>query len=192
MNDIQQQFDSLVTLYGPERVRAAARKLLEISTQRVPAEYIQVLAPEALEDTTRQISFAYKELCNAINHRIAVDQTKGELLQQKIQLESAVKLTEAEAFMNAQGEGKEQYGMIGDKKILLNNEANRDAYRRAYSAADRQVLAETSGEIAAIDVDLARASDVLTASSARVHAIAAKSNLQAALFNFLSGGRGNG
>lgn len=190
MNDIQQQFDNLVTLYGPEKVRAAARKLVEASARRVPAEYIQVLAPAALEDTAKHLSFVDQDIEKAIKHRVSVDSNKAELVQQKSEIETAVKLTEAEAFMNAEGEGKEQYGLIGDKKILLNNEANRDAYRRSYSSAERKELAEICGEINAIDVDLVRASDVLSALAARSRAIEAKANLQAALFNFLSGRAG--
>lgn len=187
MNDVHEQLGHLVTLYGPDKVKAAAQKLLDVSTQTMPAEYIPVLSPQALEATLKELAFVGENLQAAVQHRMAVDGNKAELIEQKTQLETAVKLTEAEAFMNAAGEGKEQYGLIGDKKILLNNEANRDAYRRSYSAKERKHLAEICGELNAIDVDLARANDTLQATAARANSIKAKAHLQAALLNFLAG-----
>jgi hypothetical protein len=161
-------------------------KLLNTSMRSIPAEHFTVLSPQAIEDTVKQLFYIDQEIQNAADHRETVDNNKAELVQQKTQLETAVKLTEAEAFMHVYGEGKEQYGLIGDKKIVLNNDTNRDAYRRSYSAAERKELAEICGEINAIDVDLDRANDMLRAVLERSHIVAARAGLQAALLNYLA------
>lgn len=184
---LKQQVADLITFYGPEKVRAAAQSLLTTSSRPIPAEHFPVLAPQVIEDTLGQLDAAARWVETTTNDKEAAYSNKTTLVIQQVQLETAVKLAEAEAFMNAQGEGKEQYGLIGDKKITLNNDTNRDAYRRCYSAKERREMAEISGKISAIDIELAQANDALQAAFERSHSVTAKARLQAALLNFLSG-----
>lgn len=184
---LKQQVEDLITFYGPEKVRAVAQGLLTTSSRPIPAEYFPVLAPLVIEDTLGQLDAAARWVETTTNDKEAAYSNKMALVVQQAQFETAVKLAEAEAFMNVQGEGKEQYGLIGDKKITLNNDTNRDAYRRCYSAKERRQLADISGKISAIDVDLAQANDALQAAFERSHSVTAKARLQAALLNYLAG-----
>lgn len=185
--DIKQDIKNLMQIYGPEKVNAAARQLLEMSYKPIPAEHFRILNPNALTDTANQLDLSIKNVLSAGNNRELAYGDKSSLVAEQIQLEAAVKLAEAEAFMNSQGDGKEQYGIVDGKKIMLNNDTNRDAYRRAYSAADRRALAENAGKIAALDVELSQANDTFQIAVKAADTLTAKARLQAALLNYLAG-----
>lgn len=185
--DLKQDIENLVQIYGPDKVKAAARQWLEAAQRPIPAEHFRVLSPDMLASTINELDSAAKNVISASNNRDLAYSNKAELVRNQMQLETDAKLTEAEAFMNTQGEGKEQYGMINGQKILLNNDTNRDAYRRSASAAERKALAENSGQIAAIDVKLNQSNDTFQSAIKVVDALAAKARLQAALLNYLSG-----
>lgn len=187
MENLRQQFAKLIDVYGPLKVREIANKILPGAGRPIPAEHFQLLSPDALVATANQLDLANKNVLSAGNNRELTYGDKPSLIAEQTKLEAAIKLSEAEAFMNTIGEGKDQHGFVDGKKITLNNDANRDAYRRAYSAADRRALAETAGKIAAIDVELSQANDTFHVAVKVADTLAAKARLQAALLNFLSG-----
>lgn len=187
MNDVQEQLEHLVTLYGPDKVKAAAQKLLSASVRTMPAEYIPVLSPDEVEKTIRNLDQALDWVVNAGRKKEGTYQDKAGLVKQQTTMEAAVKLAEAEAFMKIEGEGRDQYVMEEGKKIPLNNDASRDAFRRRASAEERRQAANLTAQINAIDVELAEAGDAWFTAKEAVETIRAKAYLQAALLNFLAG-----
>lgn len=187
MNDVHEQLDHLVVVYGPEKVKAAAQKLLVTSSRPIPAEYIPVLHPDKLMGTLNQLENALEFVHEAGAEREAAYQNKAEFMRQKTIGEANLKIAEAEAFMAAEGEGKDQHGFVNGKKIMLNNDANRDAYRRAFTANELRELSNICANIQALDVDYSRANDVWSAAVEAAHIVRAKAGLQAALLNFLAG-----
>jgi hypothetical protein len=185
--DIKQDLNNLVQIYGPDKVKAAMRQLLAVAERSIPAEHFLLLSPDALAATASRLDEASRHMLDISQNREVAYADKSSLITEQIKLETAVKLAEAEAFMNSQGEGKEQYGIIEGKKIMLNNDTNRDAYRRASSANERRTLASITGQRAAIDVELSQANDAFQAAVQATDALAAKARLQAALLNYLSG-----
>ncbi|WP_371380869.1 hypothetical protein [Sporomusa aerivorans] len=187
MNDVQEQLEHLVTLYGPDKVKFAVQKLLGASSRPMPAEYIPILAPSLLERTVAQLERALDDVKAAGYAKENVYRNKADLVKQQTTMEAAVKLAEAEAFMQIEGEGRDQYVMEEDKKIALNNDAARDAFRRRASAEERRQAANLTAQINAIDVELAEAGDAWFTTKEAVETIRAKAYLQAALLNFLAG-----
>jgi hypothetical protein len=185
--DIKQDLENLMQIYGPDKVKAAAQQLFAAAQRPIPAEHFRLLHPDALADTVNRLDTAVDEVISASQNRGFVYGNKSALVSEHTKLETAVKLSEAEAFMNSERDGKEQYGVIDGKKIILNNDTNRDAYRRAYSANDRRTLASITGQIAAIDVELSQANDAFQAAAKAADTLAAKARLQAALLNYLAG-----
>lgn len=187
MNDVQQQLDNLVILYGPDKVKAAAQKLLSVSVRPIPAEYIPILSPNEVDKTIRNLEQALNWVMKAGSKKENTYQDKANLVMQQTRMEAAVQLAEAEAFMRIEGEGRDQYVMEEDKKITLNNDATRDAFRRRASAEERRQAANLNAQINAIDVELAKANDSWFTAKETVETVRAKAYLQAALLNFLAG-----
>ncbi|MPM81105.1 hypothetical protein SDC9_128157 [bioreactor metagenome] len=153
----------------------------------IPAEYIPVLHPSKLEETVNQLDKVLSHVVTTGHARTEAYSNKAELIRKKTNYESAIKLTEADAFMGTQGEGKDQHGYVRDKKIFLNNDANRDAFRRASSASERTELANVNADIGYIDTQYAQANDAWQAAVESANIVKVKANLQSALLNFLSG-----
>ena len=187
MEDIRKQFDGLVAAYGPEKVKALARELLQVQGRPIPAEHIPVISADMLEKTVRQLDRALNDVQTAGARKEAAYQNKADLFRQQTSMETEVKLAEADAFMRIEGEGRDQYVMEGSRKVPLNNDAARDAFRRRSSAGERRQLADLNAQINAIDVGIATAGDAWFTAKEAVESIRAKANLQAALLNFLAG-----
>lgn len=153
----------------------------------IPAEYIPIINPDKIESTMNQLDVILENVVKTGEIREAAYANKAGLIKQKTQCEVNIKLAEADAFMNTEGEGKEQHGVIGDRKILLNNDANRDAYRRSASAAERRELAGVMADLNSLDVEYAKANDTWAAAVESSHIVRAKAVLQAALLHFLAG-----
>lgn len=187
MEDIRKQFDDLVAVYGPEKVKALAKEFLEVQSRPIPAEHIPIIASGLLEKTLHQLDRALNDVVVAGRNKEAVYQNKADLVKQRTEMETTIKLTEAGAFMLIEGIGKDQYVTVNGQKVPLTNDAMRDAYRRQASAEERKQLASLMGELNCIDVELSKAGDAWFTAKEAVETIRAKANLQAALLTFLSG-----
>ena len=157
--------------------------------RQIPAEFSRIIAPERLDEVMVDLQVSINELITKGEAKEAAYGPKPDLLRQKAQLETAVKLTEAEAMGKIQGEGKSQYVVIAGEKMFLTNDQTRDAYRRTASKAEREALATVNGELGAQDVAIFRATDGWYTAKEAADKVQAKANLQAALLNFLAGGR---
>lgn len=157
--------------------------------REIPAEFNRIIAPERLDEVMVDLQVSINELITKGEAKEAAYGHKPDLLRQKAQLETAVKLTEAEAMGKIQGEGKSQYVVIAGEKMFLTNDQTRDAYRRTASKTEREALAKVTGELGAVDVDVFRATDGWYTAKEAADKVQAKANLQAALLNFLAGGR---
>jgi hypothetical protein len=154
---------------------------------QIPAEYMHLLSPASLAETLDSLDRAIGAEAAACDAKEASYGGKGDLLRQKNQLETSVKLTEAEAMSKVQGEGKSQYVNMGGEKLYLTNDQARDAYRRMASKTDREELGRINAELGRIEVDQFKATDAWYGAKAVADSIGKKADLQAALLNFLAG-----
>ncbi len=155
--------------------------------RQIPAEFMQLLSPAALAETMDSLDRAISAEAAASDAKEASYGHKGDLLRQKTQLETSIKLTEAEAMSKVQGEGKSQYVNISGEKLFLTNDQTRDAYRRMVSKTDREELARINGELGRIEVDQFKATDAWYGAKGVADSVGKKADLQAALLNFLAG-----
>jgi len=152
----------------------------------VPAEYFKILGPEGLDYTFSALDSAVTSQLEAGNKREAAHRDRSDLVRRRAQLETSIKLTEAEAIMGIVGTGKDAYVLIGDKMTYMPNDTARDAYRRTMSMVDRQELAKVNGEIYSIEADIVRAKDAWDTAKELSDTLRARGNAQAALLNFLA------
>jgi len=185
MEDIKKQFEALVGVYGPEKVKAAAEAILGKVNKPIPAEHIPILSPQRIEDTIAQLDSAVSEVLAAGENLDAAYQNRAELLKKRTQLETEIKLVEADAIMQIRGEARSQYVMLGNEKVALTNDTTRDAYRRMASKTQREELAVIEAEIAAIEAKIEQAKEKRNTVKEANDSIRAKANVQAALLNYL-------
>jgi len=152
----------------------------------IPTEYIPIISTRVLEGTLIELNAGMDDILKAGQAKEAVYANKRELVKQKLSLDTEIKLAESDAIMQIRGEARSQYIMIGTEKVILGNDTARDAYRRMAAKDLRLEMARVEGELAAIDVDLAKASDAWYCSKDANDNIRAKATVQASLLNFLS------
>ncbi len=161
-------------------------ELQKAKAKGVPAEHFRILGPEGLDYTFTALDSAVSSQLEAGNKREAAHRDRSDLVRRRAQLETSIKLTEAEAIMNIVGTGKDAYVMIGEKMTYMPNDTARDAYRRTVSMEDRKALAQVNGEIAAIEADIVRAKDGWDTAKEASDTLRARANAQSALLNFLA------
>ena len=186
MEKFKEQVETLVNAYGPDKVRYTIEQVLGKINKPIPAEHIPVLSAQRLEDTIAQLDSAVSEVLSAGEGLDAAYKNKGELLRRKAQLETEVKLEEAQAIMEIRGEARSQYVMVGSEKVLLTNDTARDAYRRMASKVQREQLAEVEADLAKLDAEIEQAKEKRNTVKEANDSIRAKGNIQAALLNFLA------
>lgn len=153
----------------------------------IPRELEAIIGTDVLARTMENLDRTINQIVISASSKNEVYRNKSELMKKKTELETAIKLKEAEAFMETMGEGKEQRGVIDNKTILLNNDANRDAYRRMASANERRELSIVMAELNAIDTDIARSNTEFQKYVELANTIRAKSMVQSSLLNYLGG-----
>lgn len=158
----------------------------EFSVRPIPAEYIPIISSQVLESTLIELNAGMDDILKAGQAKEAVYANKRELIKAKLRLDTEIKLAESEAIMEIRGEARSQYIMVGTEKVTLGNDQARDAYRRMAAKDLRTEMARVEGELAAIDVDLAKANDCWYCSKDANDNIRAKASVQASLLNFLS------
>jgi hypothetical protein len=138
----------------------------------IPAKYVDLLNPAALTESMDALDGTVNELMS----RDDAYGSKGTLLRKKVQLENAIKLKEATAIM--------------DDPVFptLKNETQRDAFRRTASADERTELAEVDGQLAEIDVAIAKEREEREKINIATESMQRRAGLQTALLNFLSMG----
>ena len=155
--------------------------------RQVPAEFTRLISPDALQATMNSLDLAISVEAGASDAKEASYGNKGDLLKRKVQLDTSIKITEAEAFGKVQGEGKAQYVNVAGEKLYLTNDTARDAYRRMASKLDREELAKVNGELGRLEVDQFKATDAWHGAKGVADSIGKKADLQAALLYFLAG-----
>ncbi|MEH7457558.1 hypothetical protein V7183_10075 [Bacillus sp. JJ1127] len=183
MSELNKQIRSLQEVHGTEKLLAAAKEILG---KKVPSDYVRVLDPLELQASLQQIDAVVQDVIDKGKAREEAYGEKIKLLKQKTKLETQVKLKEAEAFMAIQHEGKSQYVIIDNQKVILGNDKMRDAYRRQYSKVEREELAEIEAELSAIDTGLSAAKDAWETAKESADLVKAKAYVQANLLKFLA------
>lgn len=185
MMEIKKGLHELEVVHGPEKVKAVIEMVYGKIDKAIPAEHIAVLSPAKLEDTIAQLDNAVDKI---VQTGIALDEAyknKGALLSRRLQLETEVKLAEADAIMQIKGEARSQYVEVAGEKVALTNDTARDAYRRLSSKMPRIELAGVTAELAALDVGIEQAKEARNTVKEANDSIRAKGNIQAALLNYL-------
>lgn len=156
-------------------------------TRQIPYEYLAVISAQRLADTVEQLDAAVHEVTNAGLNKESMFHGKGELLKQLTTLETQISITEADAYMTVEGSGRDQFAMVGDKKVLLSNDDARKAFRIASTKVLLERKAELEGQLRVMEINAQRANDAWYKAKGAVDCVKAKASVQAALLNFLSG-----
>lgn len=181
---VTQVVDHLVKQLMPLAMTAV--QLEEKRSKGLPAEYVPILAPDLLAKTMEQLDAVGYTIEEAGSKKEAIYANKPDLVKRKRDLEGQIKALEAEAIMQIQGEGKSQYVEIAGTKVPLTNDTTRDAYRRTYTKAQREELAQVEGDIYRIEAELLPANDNWQKAVESAAIVKAKAGLQGALLNFLA------
>lgn len=155
-------------------------------------QYLSLVSPESLKLTLDQLDFVINDIETKGKAKEEAYGEKGRLLKRKTQLDTDIKLVEAEAIMNIQGEGRNQFVIIDDHQVALTNDTTRDAYRRKSSKTERLELANVESELAQLDAEIAQKNDAWYTAKETSENVRAKSNLQASLLNFLAANNASG
>lgn len=155
----EQGLTALIETFGADAVRAADEKLAEARSRTIPAEFISVISPQALEQVIDQLEITGAELVQKGQAKEAASNGKGDLLKRKRTLETGIKLTEAEAIMKIEGSGKDAFVTVNGQKQNVGTEQMKDAYRRTVSSALRNDLAAVEAEIMAMEAGAIQAGD---------------------------------
>lgn len=185
---MKEELQKLIKQYGTEAVVKAAA---EAANQHVPRINTPVVTDDQLINTINQLDVAVSDILEAGKKNEETYQQKAELARRARQLETSIQLTESEAICTIIGSGKDAYGIYTYEdgrsvKVACNNDTQRDAFRRMFSADDRRELAQVESEIRAIEVAQFKAKDDYDAKKEALSCIRVKAQLQAAALNFLA------
>ncbi|MEN2464956.1 hypothetical protein [Ornithinibacillus sp. JPR2-1] len=179
---LENEIKSLIDDHGKDNVLKAAEQLLIKNLNRkVPAGYDSLVQPEKIEDTVGYIESALQDVADAGK---AVEEAYGEkrnLVRQIEQVKTAIELTEAEAFMQLDG----NHAVVDGKKVTLSNDKLRDMYRKYVSREGRSTLANFESELKAIEIDIFKAKDRWEEAKLSADLIKSRANVQASLLQFL-------
>jgi hypothetical protein len=172
-DNLKNVLSELINEFGEVATEAAIKELLGVANSRTPApDYSQILTPEKVAATIEQSDAATAEV-------LAVAGELPALLKRKYELETEIKLAEASAFMNAGSDGKNIVVEVNGRSLALSNAELRESYSRNLTAVQRRELATVTGNIEAINSEVARIE------SANQN-IRAKAELQASLLRYLA------
>lgn len=186
MEQAQKQLEEIIKTHGHEATVAAAAKVLQAVSYQPPADVVGIIGPNMLTETADRLDQAVVDIVERGQAKEEAYGDKRGLLLEVFKLREDVKLTEAQAFMEVEGEGRNQYAVLDGKQVPLNNDVQRDAYRRAVSKDVRTRLAKAEGELNALEIDIAEATDSWYTAKEVADLTKNRANLQAALLHFLS------
>lgn len=148
-------------------------------------EYLHIINPEMIKATMDELQSLKLKIEQSVQARSEAYTNKAELMKKKTELETAIKLTEAEAFMNTEFVGKDQFGTIDERRITLNNEANRNTYRRMASKMERMELGAVMADLAVIEVNFSKADNEWQAAIEQLAAVKARAAIQSKLLSMV-------
>lgn len=186
MEQLRESVQNYIDTYGKEKVKAAIDDLLKL--RKGDTYPYRVLDPAEIQATIKQLDAGCSDVIHAGDEKEKLYQEKAELVKRKTQLETDIKLVEAQAIMDIRGDSSRNQYIINDdgEKVAMTNDTMRDAYRRNKSKDQRAELAEVEAKIAKIDQQLADAVDKKDTVKEVNENIRAKAALQAALLEYLS------
>ena len=185
---MKEELQKLFEKYGVDTV---VKAVTEATTQHIPTINTPVVTDSQIINTISQLDAAVSDILEAGRKNEETYQNKADLARRARQLETSIQITEAEAINTICGTGKDAYGVITypngtSTKVSLNNDTQRDAFRRHFSAAERKELASVEADIKAIEVAQFKAREDLEAKKEALSCIRAKAELQAAALTYLA------
>lgn len=175
--------NKLVEEHGAENVFTAAKQILngKIDSQS-DSGYAGLIQPDKVQESVSLIENALRDVTEAGK---AVEEAYGDrrsLVKQISQLETSIELTEAEAFMQLEGNKVE----VDGKTITLSNDKMRDMYRKYSSREERKQRAELESELKAIEISTYKAKDRWEEAKLSADLVKSRAYVQANLLEFLS------
>lgn len=185
---VDKAMEEVIAKYGEEEVSKCVARALAV---HVPTINTPVVTDEQVLNTLSQLDAAVADMLEAGKKQEDTYQNKADLVRRARQLETAIQLTESEAINTICGTGKDAYGIITYKdgtqtKVALNNDTQRDAFRRHFSAEERKELASVEADVRAIEVSQFKAKEDYDAKKEALSCIRAKAQLQAAALSYLA------
>jgi hypothetical protein len=150
------------------------------------ASYCNILTPEEVEKTFKQIDAGIADSLQAGKAKDQAYANRSELLKRQTVIKTDIDVSESDAFMKAGFDGKNTVVVINGIPVPLTNKENRDLYFQSITAAKRQELAQVEGEIASINSNIAKSGDECIRIEQVNQSIRAKAELQAAMFRYLA------
>jgi hypothetical protein len=185
-NSLQDKLTVLVGEFGKDKVTEIAEQLLSASVKKVPAGYSQVIHPENVQLAINSVDAAISDVVAAGQKVEAAYGKRASLMKEKTKLETAVKLKEAQAFMDIKGEGRSQYVIWNGEKVALTNDSLRDAYRRMVSKKEREELTNVQADLSEIEIQIQEAKEGWYTAKEGSDLVKAKAHVQAELLRFLA------
>lgn len=181
-------FNKLVDEVGPVK---AIEAMYEETHKHIPRIYTPVVNDDQLINTIAQLDAAVSDILEAGKIVEESFQDKMEYVGIARQLETLIQLTESEAICTIVGSGKDAYGIWTDEagqsvKVACNNDTQRDAFRRMFSAKDRKEQAKVEARVKELDILYLKAKENYNAKVEALSCIRAKAQLQAAALTYLA------
>lgn len=179
MNNI---LNTLVQEHGQVKVAQAAKQLLDQEQKKKAGNYHSLVSPDKLAEDLQLYHNALLDISAAGK---AVEETyknKSSIVKQLTQINTSIELTEAEAFMQLEGNKVEVDGKI----VTLSNDKMRDMYRKYTSRAERKRLAELEADLKEIEIETFKAKDRWEEAKLSAEMIKSRAYVQANLLHFLS------
>lgn len=148
-----------------------------------------ILNLEEVKKTLDELNYLTNEILskqNKINEAYGMDK-KGYLLKQKKELEAMIDITESEAIMMIQGEGKNAHAIVDGQAVPMTNDTQRKSYMTYVTKEQRKQLAELEGEIARLDTEIFKMKDELEIMFQTAENVRRKAELQARLLQYMAG-----
>lgn len=172
--DTVSKLQELIDIHGGPEVEKAFLQLLSKGGNQTPAHiYARNLSPDYVESTLDQLDAGCSESLKA-------GVSKAELIKQKTTLDTEIKLIEADAFMNADCDGKKVTVLVKGKPMVLETDSMKDQWRRSITANLRRERAKVQGDLDAVTFECERIEKTNAG-------IRAKAELQSSMFRYLAG-----
>lgn len=150
----------------------------------VNEQYNSIISADKVAANESLINTAIQDLTTAGEAQENAYGDRASLVKKVKQLEGAIQLTEAEAFMRIDEKG---FVEVEGKQVKLANAEMRDMYRYHVSRELRKELHEAQAELSSIEIDIYKAKERYDEAKQVSELIIAKAYVQANLFKFLSG-----
>lgn len=146
-------------------------------------QYTSIIAPENIQYVNNLVDTALEDVTKIEAQVEATYGDRARLVKEIKQLEGAIQLEEANAFMTI---GDDNTAIIDGRKVKLSNAEMRSMYQKYVTAETRKELTAKQADLAEIDANLALLKDRWDMVKSSANLVEARSWAQGNLLKFLS------